>query len=165
MRQDQRLRRGHDAVDRLIVHLPWQGVEYLGIIDDRVDRRALLHRTDGLVEVAAAPAHPHAGPVDGGGWNDHEVDVVHGDGPEHLAGRLGKPEQPFGDLVVVGRDGPVEQPVGTGDRQQHANAALHGPGHEVARARFVHRRQEARDGMGAEGVDQRIESLADRQCR
>ena len=112
--------------DGLVVTLARHGVDELVVEDHSIDGRAALHRPERLVEVAAAPAHPHAGAVDGRGRHQDQVDVVDRDRPEQLAGR-GRHAEHVDVLVlaVVGR--PVEQAVGARDGQQHPDAALARP--------------------------------------
>src|SRR5690606_38749823 len=79
---------GDRAVDGFVVEFGGYSVEEFGLEDDSIDRRWGFHGTDEAVEVAASPAESHSCTVDGGGGDEHEVDVVDGHGAEEFADRF-----------------------------------------------------------------------------
>ena len=111
-------RRGHDAVDGLVVHVP-------GAPRRRARSRRLPRRRAGTApsirwscRSSRGPSPAASRPVDGGGGDDDQVDVVDRD-RARAARRPARavPNRPIGLLVVVRRGRPVEQAVGAGDRE------------------------------------------------
>ena len=156
--EGDRLVGGDDAVHALVVGACRYLVDEFGVEQDSEHGRPGCQGRERLVEVAASPTEAHAGAVHGSGRHDHEVDLVDGCRAERLADLFGNTERAGDELGIRNCDGPVEQTVVADNGKKHPDVAGSGIPHELPRAGFFGRGQEARHRARAESVDQRVEA-------